>query len=477
MNNRRKRNEDTSEDSPVYSRLFLVCDRRYKEQDFRDAFSKFGTIDDIRIPVDHNTGEPRGVAYIKFSKTSEAANALEEMNKKSLKPTDRPLKVMVAANRSDIHTVKNEHEDNKFNRLFITVPKTITEDEIYEVFNNYGKVESVTIQEDRKTGEPRGFAYVRYKLFSEAAIAFEQCPHKYRAIFALPKQDRKSPMRTSFESNINELASASNSIERPHLDLISMMNTRSANFTRVNFMCCPRLSQMQVECLFDIIPGMVDCQYFVDPVRQCGKGYVSYSNPICAGYAVQKLNEFEYPPGMKIYVKPYRSKFDYHEQNFNRLPQVARTLSQAVQSAANSATPDLAQLAEAIAEASKLIKMATTGISENHDSNDLNYCSVKLPPPQPLADIDSEVAKRCFLVCKPQPPPLTVLRDIFCRFGDLINVYTLPNKTVGYARYASTQAADEAMRVLHGAEVCGVRIKVLEAEDESNAKRRKCATE
>lgn len=475
MDNRRKRNEDSSEDSPVYSRLFIVCNKHYKEQDFRDAFSKFGTIEDIRIPLDHNTGEPRGVAYVKFSKTSEAANALEEMNRKSLKPSDRPLKVMVAANRSDIQTGKN-YED-KFNRLFITVPKTITEAEIYEVFHKYGRVESVIIQEDRKTGEPKGFAYVRYRLFSEAAVAFEQCPHKYRAIFALPKQDRKSPMRTSFESNINELASASRSIERPHLDLISMMNNRGANFTRVNFMCCPGLTQMHVECLFDLIPGMVDCQYFVDLVRQCGKGYVSYSNPICAGYAVQKLNEFEYPPGMKIYVKPYRSKFDHHEQNYSRLPQVAHNLNQAVQSAANSATPDLAQLAEAIAEASKLIKMATAGVSESHDSNDLNYCSVKLPPPQPLADIDSEVAKRCFLVCKPQPPPLTVLRDIFCRFGDLINVYTFPNKTVGYARYATERAADEAMRVLHGAEVCGVRIKVLEAEDESTAKRRKFGTE
>lgn len=474
MNNR-ARNEDASEDTPPYSRLFIVCERRYSEQDLQEAFSKFGTIEDIRIPRDFNTGESRGVAYIKFAKTSEAAVALEEMNKKSIRQSDRSLKVMVAAKRSDIQTDKNEHEYDRFNRLFITVPKSASEDDISNIFQKYGYVDSIVIQKDRNTGEPRGFAYVKYRKFSEAAYAFEQCPKEYRAIFALPKQDKKS-IQTAFESNINSLATTSNTNDRSQLDLISMMNTRSGGFTKINFMCSPRLTQMHVECLFDIIPGMIDCRYLVDIVQNCGKGYVSYSNPISAAYAVRKLNEFEYPPGMRVFVKPYKSKFDQHEQNFNRLPHVARTLNQAVQSAASSATPDLAQLAEAIAEASKLIKMVTSGVSEDHDSTDLNYCSVKLPPPKPLADIDSQVAKRCFLVCKPQPPPLTVLRDIFCRFGDLINVYTLPNKTVGYARYATVKAADEAIRQLHGAEVCGVRIKVLEAEDENPAKKRKFET-
>lgn len=476
MNNRRRRNDDSSEDSPIYSRLFIICNKQYTEADFKESFAKFGTIEDVRIPVDYNTGEPRGVAYIKYSKTSEAAQALEEMNKKCMKENDRPLKVMIAANRSDIQNDANTDYD-RLKRLFINVRKEMKEDDIQDIFGKYGTVDSVIIQRDRNSGESRGFAYVKYRRFSEAANAFENSPREFRTIFATPKQDRRSPPRTAFEYNIKDLACASNSNERPQIDLISMMTTYPADFTKVSFMCCPQLTQMHVEYLFDIVPGMIECKYYVDSLHNCGKGVVSYSNPICAGYAVQKLDEFEYPPGMKIYVKPCRTRYDDHGQNFNRLPQVAQKLNLAVQAASTSATPDLAQLAEAIAEASKLIKMATTGVSEDRDSNDLNYCSVKLPPPKPLADIDSNVAKRCFLVCKPQPPPLTVLRDIFCRFGDLINVYTLPNKTVGYARYATIEAADEAMRVLHGAEVCGVRIKVLEAEDESIAKRRKFGTE
>lgn len=38
-----------------------------------------------------------GVAYVKFSKTSEAAKALEEMNGKLIGKSQRPIKVLVAS--------------------------------------------------------------------------------------------------------------------------------------------------------------------------------------------------------------------------------------------------------------------------------------------------------------------------------------------------------------------------------------------
>lgn len=465
MENRRKNNE-MSNDSPTYSRLFIVSEKQVTEEQFRDAFSKFGHIEDIRMPRDHNTGESKGITYIKFSKTSEAARALEEMNLKTLPNTSRIIKVMVAVSRSNIQT--EDDYDEKYKRLFISIPRTMTEMAIKEVFSEFGHVEYIRIQRDRDTGDSKGFAYVKFTKFSEAAKAYEECDPKYRAIFAMPKSSNRRP-ETRFETNINQLASSSTNIKT---SLISSMNVRPEGYVRVNFMCPAFLNRHQIEMLFDIVPGMVNCKHFVDLMRNFGKGTITYSNPVSAAYAVQKLNKFEYPPGVKIFVKPDNSKFDAHEQNFNNIPHAVDNLQKAIASTSQSSTPDLAQLAEAIAEASKLIKMATGGSDDNiPDVENLNYCSVKLPPPKPLADIDSPLAKRCFLVCKPQSPPLTVLRDVFCRFGDLINVYTLPNKTIGYARYASIEAADEAIKVLHGAELCGIRIKVFEAEDEQPPKR------
>lgn len=212
MEHRRKygRGEDSSEDHPTYSRLFIVCERRLTEDNFRESFSKFGTIEDIRMPRDHNSGEPKGIVYIKFARTSEAAKALEEMNFKVLPSSSRPLKVMVAANRSEIQSDDEDHE--KYKRLFLNINKSSNEDELQEYFGQFGEIESINIQRDRTSGESKGFAYVKFRKFSEAAIAFEQCDKKYRAIFALPKGHGRRP-ETTFESNISHIARSSSNMK------------------------------------------------------------------------------------------------------------------------------------------------------------------------------------------------------------------------------------------------------------------------
>jgi len=92
-------------------------------------------------------------------------------------------------------------------------------------------------------------------------------------------------------------------------------------------------------------------------------------------------------------------------------------------------------------------------------SNEL-FCSVPLPPPAPMAHSNASVAQRCFIVCMPQALPGHILRQVFSRFGDLIDVYMLPNKNCGYAKYANEQSARKAIEILHGAEVCNIRLKV-----------------
>lgn len=66
-----------------------------------------------------------------------------------------------------------------------------------------------------------------------------------------------------------------------------------------------------------------------------------------------------------------------------------------------------------------------------------------------MASIDAEVAKRCFIVCGPPVPPIYAMKDAFCRFGNLIDVYMLPGKNCGYAKYASVSSANEAIEVQH----------------------------
>jgi cold-inducible RNA-binding protein len=71
-----------------------------------------------------------------------------------------------------------------------------TEDELREVFSQYGKVASVSVVKDRETGKPRGFAFVEMADGKEAADAIRELNLKEiggRSITvneARPKTDR-----------------------------------------------------------------------------------------------------------------------------------------------------------------------------------------------------------------------------------------------------------------------------------------------
>lgn len=71
--------------------------------------------------------------------------------------------------------------------------------------------------------------------------------------------------------------------------------------------------------------------------------------------------------------------------------------------------------------------------------------------------------KRCRKICK-----LPFLFLFFSsRFGQLINVYLVAGKNVGYAKFADRASASEAITALHGKIVNGVRLKVRLADSPS----------
>lgn len=143
--------------------LFIICNKSNTEDDFREAFDKFGKIEEIYCVKDRNTGEHKGIVYIKYSKTSEAAHALEEMNGKCLGVPSgaRPLKVLVASSRNQ-GSGRSDNEQDKYVRLFVIVPKGLTEDDLRTEFSKYGELDSVSLIRDKVTRECKGFAYIKY---------------------------------------------------------------------------------------------------------------------------------------------------------------------------------------------------------------------------------------------------------------------------------------------------------------------------
>lgn len=101
------------------------------------------------------------------------------------------------------------------------------------------------------------------------------------------------------------------------------------------------------------------------------------------------------------------------------------------------------------------------------------YTSAALPAPSPLADANSEVASRLFIVCQPAPPPENALKDVFSRFGNLIDVWMMKDRNFGYAKFASKESADAAIEGIHGHEVLGMKLKVMHADPPKSEASRK----
>lgn len=196
--------------------LFIICNKSNTEDDLRNAFQSFGTIEEINIVKDRSSGESKGIiiivwccnkavrvftnqfdlvaqiegiAYVKFSKTSEAAAALEEMNGKLLGDANngRPIKVLVAArcvfhrpkdrcqgppitnptlfchfNSRNQGSTRSDNEQEKNVRLFVIISKETNEQKLTEEFQKFGEVDSVSIIRDKATKESKGFAYVKF---------------------------------------------------------------------------------------------------------------------------------------------------------------------------------------------------------------------------------------------------------------------------------------------------------------------------
>lgn len=431
--------KENSDNAPPNSRLFVVCGKELTEDEFRDAFETHGTIEKIEIHRDKK-GVSKGIAYIKFSKTSEAAEAIEQLDGKCIGDHPRPLKVLIATSKEQGNT-RNSKEDERLLRLFVVVSKDQVESELRDYFNKFGAVQYVNIVKDRETRLSKGFAYIKYYRLIHAAKAFESCDRSYKPVFADPRPAREVMLTNG------------NSINRSNYD------PNKTDCCVLHVMCSPTINEDQLWKLFDLIPGLNHCELKREEARNNRSiGIAVYTNPRAAAYAKSKLHGFEYPPGERLIVKFEGCEPYIHYKHAS--PPPVRPYRQSVQ---QNCPSDLQTLADTIAQATNLIQ--TVNINDNQRfSYDPSYCSITLPAPQPLAPMDSFVAERLFVVCTPSPPPIYAVKDVFGRFGALIDFYFLNGKRCGYALFSKAESANEAIRSLNGQEICGVRMKVMLAE-------------
>lgn len=111
---------------------------------------------------------------------------MEAMNGKIIGNQNRHIKVMIASRWVFVHmccsvvihvslcvivslilsrdkgSTRDVNEEEKVLRLFVIIPKSMTDTELYDTFKQYGDIDYANIIRDRDTKESKGFAYVKY---------------------------------------------------------------------------------------------------------------------------------------------------------------------------------------------------------------------------------------------------------------------------------------------------------------------------
>lgn len=62
------------------------------------------------------------------------------------------------------------NEEERLLRLFVVVPKSLTETDLREHFAQFGDIDYVSIVRERVTRESKGFGYVKYHRYSVLII-------------------------------------------------------------------------------------------------------------------------------------------------------------------------------------------------------------------------------------------------------------------------------------------------------------------
>jgi len=193
------------EDLPPRSRLFVICQKEFLDEDITNHFKPYGDIEYVKVIKDKITNEPKGYAYVKFSKSSSAAIAMEEVNRLA-QESGIKLKALVADPKSKLKPeaplppvgyppmpvmydqpmpfgygpelgyppLPGYMPQSSRQRLFVVVHKSISQDQLARLFSRYPGMEYCDLKKHKATGESKGFAYINYSTPQAAMMAKDQ---------------------------------------------------------------------------------------------------------------------------------------------------------------------------------------------------------------------------------------------------------------------------------------------------------------
>lgn len=468
-------------DNPPFSRLFIVCSKSHEEEDIREAFGRYGTLQDVWVVKDRETKQNKGICYIKFSTASEAHVAMEELHGQAIGNDSKSIKVLLADNKGAGRAGDRGGDTKPRSRIFILVPKTMTSEELQDEFVKFGEVESVQILKDRSTGESKGCAYVKFVKPSAAFHALEGCDDKYKAVVAEPRvpkslirpndQERveytPSTRRTSYNSG--DLANAA-------VENISYTDLTDPNaMPRLYIVCHTSVYEEQLYSLFDVIPGLetFELKTHRNSAESRGFAYAQYRTLELACYAKRKLDGLEYPPGHRMVVKyaDVRPPNPYGGGEGEADRRDSRDSERSSRSSRHDREGRHERERQMSGGWSSCRTSSHDSVPSVRSDASCGHTTVSLPAVTPLAAPGTACRAKLFCVSTPSSPDKAALIDVFSRFASLIDITLLEGTSYSYILYGMKESAEAAKMLMDNQAIDGatVRLSFAEADTENTA--------
>lgn len=131
------------------------------EEQLRELFGEHGSIELVTIPLNKETSQPRGFAFVDFGSDEELETAVSSLDGSQY--NGRVLRVSKSVPKEQIQK-KERREPEGVGKIYVgNLNFKSTREEISELYAQHGEVVEVYVPTDTVTGSSRGFAFITMK--------------------------------------------------------------------------------------------------------------------------------------------------------------------------------------------------------------------------------------------------------------------------------------------------------------------------
>lgn len=164
---------EPSDDSPCNLIVKYLPDS-IDEQGLKQLFSQYGEVCNCRLIIDRTTGRSKGYGFVKFMNEKSAEDATKNLN--GMAYGNKTLRVNAAnptLQKGGASGMSASSNDQGANVYVAGIPKTFTQDELFQMFSAYGTIAEAKVLVDKSSNQSRGVGFIKFDSYESGNAAIQ----------------------------------------------------------------------------------------------------------------------------------------------------------------------------------------------------------------------------------------------------------------------------------------------------------------